>query len=232
MTDTGKKALKRLIGGDKDTSLRATTDDLQGLLLQIVFALLMIFIIAYFIFVTETKKTEAAQVLELNRQKLILALEKTAENKRIRYGLNALMVQGTDGKRLFDADQHVSGGTVALAPAAKTAFSGGSRAAFADYADVAGLKDAWYDEVMEISEIESLSEAEMQWLKREIAERVETVRLDARGVQRALAARLQAALVENPGDLGSIDNANALAEAIKARSLKMVKEAIDAEVLP
>lgn len=232
MTDTGKKALKRLIGGDKDTSPRATTDDLQGLLLQIVFALLMIFIIAYFIFVTETKKTEAAQVLELNRQKLILALEKTAENKRIRYGLNALMVQGTDGKRLFDADQHVSGGTVALAPAAKTAFSGGSRAAFADYADVAGLKDAWYDEVMEISEIESLSEAEMQWLKREIAERVETVRLDARGVQRALAARLQAALVENPRDLGSIDNANALAEAIKARSLKMVKEAIDAEVLP
>ena len=77
-----------------------------------------------------------------------------------------------------------------------------------------------------------MSEAEMQWLKREIAERVETVRLDARGVQRALAARLQAALVENPGDLGSIDNANALAEAIKARSLKMVKEAIDAEVLP
>ena len=230
MSDSSKNTLKRLIGGNKDS--RATTDELQGLLLQIVFALLMIFIIAYFIFVTETKKTEEAQVLDLNRQKLVLALEKTAENRRIRYGLNALMVQGTDGKRIFDADAHISKGRIDLAPAARTAFSTGSKAAFSDYADVSKLQEAWYDEVLKSAEIEKLSEPEVEWLKNEIAERVETVRLDARGVQRALAARLQSALIENPGELGAIKDAGALAEAIKAKSLDMVEKAIEAEVLP
>ena len=46
MTEADRTALKRLLGGEGST--RATTDDLQGLLLQIVFALLMIFMIAYF----------------------------------------------------------------------------------------------------------------------------------------------------------------------------------------
>ena len=72
----------------------------------------------------------------------------------------------------------------------------------------------------------------MEWLKNEIAERVETVRLDARGVQRSLAARLQSVLVENSGQFGSIEDANALAEAIKLKSLEMVEEVLDAEVLP
>lgn len=77
-----------------------------------------------------------------------------------------------------------------------------------------------------------MSELEVEWLKNEIAERVETVRLDARGVQRALAARLQSTLIENPGELGAIKDAGALAEAIKAKSLDMVEKAIEAEVLP
>lgn len=230
MTERGRKALTKLVGGEK--TFRATTDDLQGLLLQIVFALLMIFMIAYFIFVTETKKTEEAQVLDLNRQKLVLALEETAENRRVRYGLNALMVQGTDGRRVFDADAHFSGGRINLAPAAKVAFSLGSRAAFADYGDVSKLRDDWYGEVVKISGIASLSDPEIEWLKNEIVERVETLRLDTRGVQRSLAARFQSGLVENPGRLGSIEDANALAEAIKIKSLDMVKEAIGAEVLP
>ena len=49
MTESDRAALKRLLGSDG--SRRATTDDLQGLLLQVVFALLMVFMIAYFIFV-------------------------------------------------------------------------------------------------------------------------------------------------------------------------------------
>ena len=67
----------RLAGGD--SSRRATTDDLQGLLLQVVFALLMVFMIAYFIFVETSKKERAEEILEVNRQKLVLALEKVAD---------------------------------------------------------------------------------------------------------------------------------------------------------
>ena len=89
MTESDRRALARLGGGAP--SRRASTDDLQGLLLQVVFALLMVFMIAYFIFVTETKKEREEQVLDLNRQKLVLALEQTAEDHRVKYGLNALL---------------------------------------------------------------------------------------------------------------------------------------------
>ena len=54
MTESDRAAIKRLLGGD--ASRRATTDDLQGLLLQVVFALLMVFMIAYFIFVETSRK--------------------------------------------------------------------------------------------------------------------------------------------------------------------------------
>ena len=230
MTESDKTAFERIFGGRKDR--RATTDELQGLLLQIVFALLMIFIMAYFIFVAETKKEREEQVLDLNRQKLVLALEKAVEDRRVKYGLNALMTQGTDGKRVFDADAHILGGGLNLAPAAKTAFSSGSAAAAADYKDEAALRKSWYDEVVASSGVETLTEDEMAWLEREISERVESVRLDARGVQRAFAARLQAALIENPEMFGDVRDANALAEAIKLKSLELVKDAIGTEVLP
>ncbi|MBO7722112.1 MAG: hypothetical protein J6T01_06880, partial [Kiritimatiellae bacterium] len=95
MTGADRHALDRLLGARDQR--RATTDDLQGLLLQVVFALLMIFMIAYFIFVADEKKERAEEVMAVNRQKLTLAIEKVSEDHRVRYGLNALMTQGTDG---------------------------------------------------------------------------------------------------------------------------------------
>ena len=61
MTSADRQALMRLAGGAKSDGV--TTDDLQGLLLQVVFALLMIFMIAYFIFVASAKKEQQEQVL-------------------------------------------------------------------------------------------------------------------------------------------------------------------------
>ena len=191
MTDSDRRALSRLAGAD--ASGRATTDDLQGLLLQVVFALLMVFMIAYFIFVETSKKERAEQVMELNRQKLVLALEKVTEDHRVKYGLNALMTQGTDGRRTFDADEHVKGGRIDLAPAAKAAFSSGSAAAFSDYSNVPALAAEWKNGVLSEAKLaeDKLTEDESKWLDDEVSRAVESVRLDARGVQRALAARLQ-----------------------------------------
>ena len=232
MTESDRAALKRLLGGD--ASRRATTDDLQGLLLQVVFALLMVFMIAYFIFVEMSRKERAEEILEVNRQKLVLALEKVAEDHRVKYGLNALMTQGTDGRRSFDADEHVKGGRIELAPAAKAAFASGSAAACADYRDSAALSVAWKSAVLNEAKLEeaALTDDEKAWLDDEIARSVEEVRLDARGVQRALAARLQRQWIENPSALGDIADPSALADALKARSLKLVAEATGAEVLP
>ena len=232
MNASDKRALMKLAGGNRSAGV--STDDLQGLLLQVVFALLMIFMIAYFIFVASAKKQQQEQVMDLNRQKLTLALEKAGEDRRVKYGLNALMTQGTDGSRSFDAGEHVKDGRLELAPAARTAFSSGSAAALADYRDRAALETDWRTNVLAIAELEAeaLSPEELAWLDHEISERIESVRLDARGVQRALAARLQEALIEHPESLGDDRDAAALAAAIKAKSLEMIRNAIGTEVLP
>ena len=232
MTDSDRKAIERLTGAEAPRE--ATTDDLQGLLLQVVFALLMIFMIAYFIFVAAEKKAQQEQVLDLNRQKLVLALEKVAEDHRIRYGLNALMTQGTDGKRVFDADEYVKSGRLELSPAARTAFSSGSSAAVRDYAAPVELQAEWKREALAAAELQAheLTAEELAWLEGEVAERVEAVRLDTRGVQRSLATRLQLALIEHPESLGESPDPGALADAIKSKSLQMIRDAIGAEVLP
>ncbi len=233
MTNADRNALRRLVGGG-GRSAAASTDDLQNLLLQVVFALLMVFIIAYFIFVESAKKRQEEQVMEINRQKLVLALEKVGEDHRVKYGLNALMTQGTDGKRTFDAGEHVKDGRLDLAPAAKTAFASGSAAARADYADRVALEEDWRAAVLAAAELdaETVGAEEMSWLDREISTCVERVRLDARGVQRALAARLQQALIERPEAFGDVRDATALAAVIKAKSLEMVEEVLGTEVLP
>ena len=232
MTEADRKALTRLLGGDG--SARATTDDLQGLLLQVVFALLMIFIIAYFIFIDQQKKERVEEVMALNRQKLTLALEKVAEDHRVRYGLNALMTQGTDGKRTFEPDEHVKGGRIVLAPAAKTAFAQGSAAARTDYGDAAKLGDDWRTAVFAEAKLEesALADSERDWLSKTLATEIENVRLDARGVQRSLAARLQKQWIENPDALKDVTDAGAIADVLKAKSLRLVAEEIGSEVLP
>ena len=232
MTEADRNALKRLLGGEG--SVRATTDDLQGLLLQVVFALLMIFMIAYFIFIASQKKVRAEEVMEVNRQKLTLAIEKVSEDHRVRYGLNALMTQGTDGKRTFEPDTHIQSGSIALAPAAKTAFSSGSRAAFADYASPAALAEGWRTEVMSAAGLNEsdLKSEEKDWLASALAQEIENVRLDARGVQRSLATRLQRQWIEDPALLGDVKDVGEIADLLRTKSLKLVSEEIGAEVLP
>ena len=232
MTEADRNALKRLLGGEGST--RATTDDLQGLLLQVVFALLMIFMIAYFIFIASQKKVRAEEVMEVNRQKLTLAIEKVSEDHRVRYGLNALMTQGTDGKRTFEPDTHIQSGSIALAPAAKTAFSSGSRAAFADYASPAALAEGWRTEVMSAAGLNEsdLKSEEKDWLASALAQEIENVRLDARGVQRSLATRLQRQWIEDPALLGDVKDVGEIADLLRTKSLKLVSEEIGAEVLP
>ena len=232
MTEADRNALTRLLGGKG--SARATTDDLQGLLLQVVFALLMIFMIAYFIFVEQQKKERVEEVMALNRQKLTLAIDKVAEDHRIRYGLNALMTQGTDGKRTFEPDEFVKDGKLALAPAAKAAFSQGGQAAFADYADAAKLAEIWREAVLTEAALSAadLSSEETAWLDKALETEIENLRLDARGVQRALAARLQKQWVENPETFKDVTDIGEIADLLKSKSLKLVTEETGAEVLP
>jgi len=226
MTEADRRALGRLLGGNE--SPRASTDDLQGLLLQVVFALLMIFMIAYFIFVANQKKERVEEVMAVNRQKLTLALDKVTEDHRVRYGLNALMTQGTDGKRTFEPDEHVKNGKIVLAPAARTAFAAGAQAAWDDYGDAVRLSESWRRDVFaeaKLSEAD-LKDEERDWLEKTLSETVENVKLDVRGVQRALATRLQRQWIEDPSRLKDVRDPRAIAAFLKAESLKLVEAAI------
>lgn len=231
MTSSDTRALRKLLGKGERA---ASTDDLQNLLLQVVLALLMVFMIAYFIFVDDQKKAHAEEVMTLNRQKLELALDKVAEDHRIRYGLNALMTQGVDGKRTFEPDAHVRDGRLSLSPAALAAFSKGSQAAFADYADRGRTAADWKTAVFTETGLGAVKlEPEIRdWFDTAVGQEVENVRLDVRGVQRALAARLQRQWVEDPSALEDAQDAAAIAAELRNRSLKLVSETIGSEVLP
>lgn len=241
MNESDRIALSRI--SSQEASPCATTDELQGLLLQVVFALLMVFMIAFFMFVGKTEKEREEQVMELNRQKLTLALEKLVDDGRIRYGLNALMTQGVDGKRTFDPSGHVRGGRLSLAPAVKKAFSEGSKAAAQDFRDRASLVLSWQDEALSVAGVarEELKEDEVEWFGREVTSAVESLRLDVRGVQRSLAARLQKQWIENPKSLSSLkyadkgDVASFASEIeieLKNKSLELISKEIGSEVLP
>lgn len=231
MTSSDNRALRKLLGKGERA---ATTDDLQNLLLQVVLALLMVFMIAYFIFVENQKKMRAEEVMALNRQKLELALDKVAEDHRVRYGLNALMTQGVDGKRTFEPDSHVRDGRIVLSPAAQAAFSQGAKAAFADYAKGGETAADWSLAVVEEAGLKTVTlEPEIrEWLSSAVEKEFENVRLDVRGVQRALAARLQKQWIEDPSALGDIQDVGEIAAELKNRSLKLVSEAVGSEVLP
>ena len=231
MTSSDNRALRKLLGKGERA---ASTDDLQNLLLQVVLALLMVFMIAYFIFVENQKKMRAEEVMALNRQKLELALDKVAEDHRVRYGLNALMTQGVDGKRTFEPDSHVRDGRIVLSPAAQSAFSQGAKAAFADYADRGRTAADWKTTIVEEAGLKTVTlEPEIrEWFDDAVEKEVENVRLDVRGVQRALAARLQKQWIEDPSALGDIQDVGEIAAELKNRSLKLVSEAVGSEVLP
>lgn len=231
MTSSDNRALRKLLGKGERA---ATTDDLQNLLLQVVLALLMVFMIAYFIFVENQKKMRAEEVMALNRQKLELALDKVAEDHRVRYGLNALMTQGVDGKRTFEPDSHVRDGRIVLSPAAQSAFSQGAKAAFADYSDRGKTAAEWKTTIVEEAGLKTVTlEPEIrEWFDDAVEKEVENVRLDVRGVQRALAARLQKQWIEDPSALGDIQDVGEIAAELKNRSLKLVSEAVGSEVLP
>ena len=232
MTKVGREALRRVLGGK--TAARATTDDLQGLLLQVVFALLMIFMIAYFIFVEQQKRTRNEEVMVLNRQKLTLALDKVAEDRRVRYGLNALMVQGVDGRRVFDPDTLVSGSDLTFAPAAKQAFAAGGKQAFADYSEPVKTAEEWRRDVLTEAGLRAaeLSADEAEWFEQALAERIEGVRVDVRGVQRALAARVQRQWIADPSAFREVADPCEIADQVRRRSLKFVADALGSEVLP
>ena len=87
MTENDTMALRALAGGDGGREMGVGVDDLQGLLLQVSLAIMMIFMMAFFMFRMKSEKEQQEQVMALTRQKLSLACDRVEGEYRARYRL-------------------------------------------------------------------------------------------------------------------------------------------------
>lgn len=160
-----KHALLKQLTRKSSSSPTVSVDDLNGLLLQISLAIMMIFVMAYFIF--RTQKNE--KILEIQRQKLELAVETVDKEYKLRYGLNVLTAGLTreDGSTnvYFDASSIITNGQMTQNHAVRAAFMSASQNGQSDFKDKLSLRKGWWDKVIEVAAIEDdITQENTKWL--------------------------------------------------------------------
>ena len=202
MNDGAKDDLRRFLGGGRaDGGGSFGTDDLQGLLLQIAFAIMMVFMLAYFLFRADASREKQEQVLEIERQKLVLAADAVRASHRARYGLAALLPDGASGA--FDPALVLRDGKLVDVPALRDAFRSGLSAAAADYADPLRLRRDWLAEVAAAAELDpaAISPEGARWLDARADADIAAAAAGAREVGLGAAAALQRRWVSHPDEI-------------------------------
>lgn len=248
MKEADKRALNAL-SGRKDRTFGV--EDLQGMLLQVSLAIMMIFMIAFFMFRLKSEKEQQEQVMELVRQKLTLACDRVAVDYRTRYGLPVYTTLSSDGKTVFKASTVVAGSGITADPTIATAFKGGVSAAAKDYADAKALCAEWVLRVVKAAGVapDEIDEPTSVWLVGLVERRIAGVRKEMTDVERACAAAIQREWLANPSGmdddhlkslvakLKGADEATRLmlaseiSEALRAGSLERLEKLVGAEVL-
>ncbi len=160
-----KQALLKQLSRKGPSALTVSVNDLNGLLLQISLAIMMIFVMAYFIF--RTQKNE--KILEIQRQKLELAVDTVDKEYKVRYGLNVLTsgITRREGSTnvYFDASSIITNGAMTQNHAIRAAFISASQNGQADFADKLALRKGWWDKVMKAAALDSdITQENTQWL--------------------------------------------------------------------
>lgn len=186
-------------------------DELQGLLLQISFAIMMIFMIAYFMFRTETRLEQEEQVLEVQRQKLELAVDAVNIEYGVRYGLNVFypdamvdvsVSNSTEltAEGLAPAKKLIIDGELTTDPIQQAAFLSSAANANEDFSNVLELREEWLARVIEVAGIteEQLSKENSIWLDEAANQNIDAYRNRIRAVQLSCASLLQRYWMLNP----------------------------------
>ncbi len=186
-------------------------DELQGLLLQISFAIMMIFMIAYFMFRTETRLEQEEQVLEVQRQKLELAVDAVNIEYGVRYGLNVFypdamvdvsVSNSTEltAEGLAPAKKLIIDGKLTTDPIQQAAFLSSAANANEDFSNVLELREEWLARVIEVAGIteEQLSKENSIWLDEAANQNIDAYRNRIRAVQLSCASLLQRYWMLNP----------------------------------
>ena len=222
-----KGRLRRFLGHTPPPALRV--DELQGLMLQISFAIMMIFMIAYFMFRTESTREQDERILELQKQKLVAALEKVERGYEARYGLTTLLKVADDGSQSYDAGACIEDGRLTSTPILREAFSRGAAQASGDYADMLALRRQWWDGVLAEAAIadSDLKHENRVWLGARIDAAVSGLETDLKGVQLLSAALLQRHWMDHPGMIRDPAVAELLADFKRADESRRLLLATD-----
>lgn len=200
-----KKELLR-ITGSYDENSRAV-DEMNAILLQLTMALMMIFLIAFALFRIKTTEElepiaqiKAEQQLTFQRQELIMALDRAEEYYTIRYGLKSFASVDDDDMVVYDAKPLIVDGALSSNEILKDAFVNGAKNSFADYSTVEELPAAWRKRVIQEASIdeESLQEGNEVWLKEQINQRINNMKLLVADIQYQAAGQIQQYLASNP----------------------------------
>lgn len=257
MKPSVQQALRRFAGRGGDGAPRGTftVDDLQGLLLQVSFAIMMVFMMAYFLFRTQSQRKQEAQLLEIERQKLVIAVDAVRSEYRGRYGLDVLLPgtpQGNGNAVVFDPTTLVHDGALVDNAALRGAFLGLARNAASDFANPIGLRREWLARVADRAGLapSALSRANADWLDQAADREIAGYEDDIRRVEFACASELQRHWRRTPSAIGDpavadiLDRFNRadeagrllliidLSDALKRHSFAVLSQWAGADMLP
>ncbi len=181
-------------------------DEMNAILLQIVLAVMLIFMIAFFLFMGKVDG-EISQIDELHqkmeqadRNELLHAVDQVTQQYRIRYGLTEFLhIDPATGEKTFDfSDVIARGKTVGATPEAH-AFQLGAQNAFADYRDLTQYEAQWIAEIRKIAP--DAADKNSAWLHGVVRERIASLKLEVIEVQQLAAAAIQQHLALHPGEV-------------------------------
>lgn len=222
-------------------------DDLQGLLLQISFAIMIVFMMAYFLFRSDARKRQEEQLLEIERQKLVIAAEATDAEMRERYGLTVIDDLAQYGSvPVFTKDDALTDD-----PDVRSAFLKAIRNGGGDLSDPLELRRRWIGRVCEVARLDEadLSKQASDWLSQEADGALSRYGESVRRAGYRAAAELQRYWIANPSLLGDAKVADILSQldgageerrlllvtelsaALKSRALERLSSLAGAEIL-
>lgn len=199
----GRRRASALTFEEKQALSDQAINDVQALLLQISFAIMMVFMIAYFIFRTQASRKAEEQVLELQRQRITAALDAATVDAEARYGLTVLTTLGEDGTVIYNPDACIEEGRLTSVPQLRNAFCGGAVNASRDFSDLLALRRDWVADVLDRAELTPgvLQAGNAEWLGEAVDSRLSRLRERVRNVQLYGAARLQEYWAAHPSKM-------------------------------
>lgn len=178
-------------------------EDFNSILLQLTLALMMIFMIAFFIFMNKIGgslsqlNTLKQKVVEAEHARILQAMEQVTERYRVSYGLLEFMyIDPFSGEKRIEFSNKMKDGKWIAAEHKKNAFISGAKAAYQDYSDRQALVSQWRTQVTEIvNDPEVCQNAQINELLEERISRLENEVLE---LQSLAAAEIQAYLTSQP----------------------------------